>query len=144
MKITFHRADVSATIKNTTFLKQFIGQTFKEATGRDITLRIIFCSDDYLLDINRTHLHHDYYTDIITFPLGKTAVSEEAEIYISVDRVKENAKLEGNTYTSELLRVIFHGVLHLTGLKDKTPQEQQIMRKQEDQWLQAYNTQIAT
>ena len=94
----------------------------------------IFCSDEYLLHINQTYLQHDYYTDIITFELSDTRETE-AEIYISLDRVKDNAAQFGEPYQKEILRVIFHGALHLCGYKDKSAVEAALMRKMEDKYL---------
>ena len=108
--------------------------------GRPISgLQIIFCSDEYLLKINQDFLSHDYYTDIITFDLGvKGSETIDGEIYISLDRVKDNAKHHGVSYTTELHRVIFHGVLHLLGFKDKKKTDQLVMRSMEDEFLLHY------
>lgn len=98
----------------------------------------IFCSDDFLLDINRQSLNHDYYTDIITFEYpgedGKTS-----EIYVSVDRVKENAASLEQPFTTELQRVLFHGILHLCGYKDKSKKEELLMRQKEDFYLEKFH-----
>ena len=102
------------------------------------SLNVIFCTDDALLVINRDFLNHDYYTDIITFPINKDKSSVEAELYISIDRVKENAK-EGNvSFKEELHRVIFHGCLHLVGYNDKSSQQIKEMREREDHYLRLY------
>src|ERR1700759_606090 len=90
-------------------LKTFIAAVFKKEGKRLSELNYIFCSDKYLLDINRQYLKHDFYTDIITFPLSGKNEPITAEIYISVDRVKENAQNFESTLTQELHRVIFHG-----------------------------------
>lgn len=95
----------------------------------------IFCSDDYLLDINRTHLKHDTYTDIITFEYNEPGDPVISDIYISIDRVRENASLFHSSFQRELNRVIIHGALHLCGHKDKTDQAAQKMRKLEDDYL---------
>jgi rRNA maturation RNase YbeY len=120
-------------------LKQFL---FQKATlyGRPISeLNIIFCNDDYLLKINQDFLSHDYYTDIITFDLAnKGAESIVGEIYISLDRVKDNARLHNVSYRKELHRIIFHGLLHLLGFKDKTKADQLQMRAMEDEFLLHY------
>lgn len=94
----------------------------------------IFVSDEFLLDINRTYLQHDDYTDIITFPY-KQGKEIESDIFISVDRVKENAETFEVSYEKEMLRVMAHGLLHLTGLKDKSVEEEKAMRKAEDEAL---------
>ena len=98
---------------------------------------VIFCSDEYLLEINRAHLDHDYYTDIITFDYAEND-SLHADLFLSVDRIKENAKLHKQLFFNELLRVIIHGHLHLVGYKDKTENEASIMREREDYWVQRY------
>lgn len=103
------------------------------------SLNVIFCDDAYLLSINRDFLKHDYYTDIITFDLSPSKKSPiEAEIYISLDRVRENAMVHQTTYKTELHRVIFHGLLHLLGYRDKKQADQLLMRKMEDRLLKAY------
>ena len=98
----------------------------------------VFCTDSFLLEMNRQYLNHDTYTDIITFPLSKPGEPIESEIYISVDRIRENAGSFGTGFQSELLRVIFHGALHLCGYKDKTREQSFEMRSKEEQYLKAY------
>ena len=95
-------------------------------------IQYIFCSDEFLLDINRNFLQHDDFTDIITFDLGEKKGDLCSEIYISIPRVKENAKSFGVSFYQELHRVMAHGILHLCGLKDKTPKQEKEMRKAED------------
>lgn len=102
-------------------------------------ITFIFCSDDYLLDINIKYLNHDYYTDIITFPY-KEGDDIESDIYISVDRVKENAEEFDESFENELLRVMAHGVLHLMGYGDKTPEMSAIMRAKENECIQLFMT----
>ncbi|HBK72240.1 MAG TPA: rRNA maturation RNase YbeY [Flavobacteriaceae bacterium] len=101
-------------------------------------INYVFCSDEYLLEININHLNHNTLTDIITFNynLGKQI---NTEIYISIDRVKENAESFNNTFTDELHRVIIHGILHLCGYKDKTQEEKSLMREKEDYYLSLRN-----
>jgi probable rRNA maturation factor len=103
-----------------------------------IDIKYIFVSDEFLLDINRKHLAHDFYTDIITFDLSDQPRMLTAEIYISVDRVRENAKLYNVKFHHELLRVIFHGMLHLFGFDDSTPAQRSTMSDMENQWLLEY------
>jgi len=93
----------------------------------------IFCSDEFLLEVNRTHLDHDFYTDIITFPLNANPIM--AEIYISVDRVKENAASFKVPFQEELLRVIIHGILHLCGYDDHEEDDIAFIRKKEEYYL---------
>lgn len=120
-------------------LKSFISDFFLSKGKKNGELRIIFCSDEELLQINRDFLKHDYYTDIITFPFtGPISPVLEAEVYISVDRVRENAEHNNTSFIKELHRVIFHGCLHLSGLGDNTKGEQIIMRNAEDMMLNSY------
>jgi probable rRNA maturation factor len=119
-------------------LKIFISSLFKNEKKKLGDLTIIFCSDDYLLTINRQFLKHDYYTDILTFEISEPFQPIKAEIYISVDRVRDNAVRFGSSLKNELHRVIFHGALHLCGYKDKKAGERLFMRKKEDKYLQRY------
>lgn len=112
---------------------------FKKVGKTSGEIRIIFCSDEELLNINQEYLNHDYYTDIITFPFSKPKETQiDSELYISIDRVKENATKTRHTIQHELHRVIFHGCLHLAGFNDKTEEEQQIMKHNEDLLLKEY------
>ena len=97
-------------------------------------INYIVCDDEYLLKINQDFLDHDYYTDIITFDQvrGKTI---SGEIFVSLQRIKDNASLISKNYEEEKKRVIAHGVLHLCGYKDKTEEQQKIMRAKEDFYL---------
>ena len=136
--IFFNNADRSTSLRSRTGLKTFINkQCLKEGVHIE-TLQYVFCSDAFLLDINKRFLNHNFYTDIISFDLSEQKGSLIGDVYISIDRVKENAKTEGNLYTHELLRVIFHGALHFCGYKDKKPADQKTMRSMEDKWLKAY------
>lgn len=138
MAVHFFFADVRVTLTERTRLKTFINKIFKKEGKQLSHLNYIFCSDDYLLNINRQFLNHDYYTDIITFDISEKSAPISGEIYISTDRVKENAELIGHPFRSELHRVIFHGVLHLCGYKDKSKAESTNMRKTEDYYLALY------
>ncbi len=94
-----------------------------------------FCSDDFLLEINRAYLQHDYFTDIITFPLSKNQEILSGEIFISLDRIRENAKTLHFSFETELARVMVHGILHLIGYDDHTDAEKMEMRAKEDYYL---------
>ena len=119
-------------------LKSYIISSFKKEKRSFESLDIIFCSDEHLLQLNRQFLKHDYYTDILSFPLSKPDQPLVAEIYISVDRVRDNAKNLDSSFKMELHRVIFHGVLHFCGYKDKSRLEIRKMRDLEEKWLKAY------
>jgi rRNA maturation RNase YbeY len=136
--IFFNNADKGTSLRSRTQLKAFINkQCLKEGVQIE-TLQYVFCSDKFLLDINKKYLNHNFYTDIISFDLSDQKGRLIGDVYISIDRVKENAKTEGNLYTHELLRVIFHGTLHFCGYKDKKPADVKTMRAMEDKWLKAY------
>jgi rRNA maturation RNase YbeY len=138
MTIFFNKADKNISLGNRVALKLFLEKQMKKEGIRIECLQYVFCSDKYLLEINKQFLNHDYYTDIISFDLSETKGALIGDIYISVDRVKENAKLVKTTQTNELLRVIFHGALHFCGYKDKKPADVKLMRSMEDKWLKAY------
>ena len=141
--IFFNNADKRTSLRFRTKLKTFIHKQCHKEGLSIVALQYVFCSDAYLLDINKRFLQHDFYTDIISFDLSDQKEKLIGDIYISVDRVKENAKTEGNLYTHELLRVIFHGALHFCGYKDKKPADVKVMRSMEDKWLKAYLKMIA-
>ena len=137
-KVHFHFLKDPNSLSERTRLKAFIANLFKKEGQKLDDIHYIFCSDDYLLEINRQHLQHDYYTDIITFGLTEPGQPINAEIYISVDRVRDNAREFETSFKREIHRVIFHGALHLCGYKDKNKQDQQLMREMEDKYLQQY------
>jgi rRNA maturation RNase YbeY len=138
MTISFNKADANATLANRVALKSFIEKRVKKEGYTIDSLTYVFCSDKYLLKINKDFLSHDYYTDIISFDLSEVPGQLIGEVYISVDRVKDNAKTHGTSLKEELHRVIFHGALHFCGYKDKKPSDAKKMRQMEDAWLSAY------
>jgi rRNA maturation RNase YbeY len=137
-KVHFHFLKGNNSLSDRTRLKFFIVSLFKKEGKILDDIHYIFCSDAYLLEINRQHLQHDYYTDIISFGLSRPGEPVNAEIYISIDRVKDNAKQFKVTFKEELHRVIFHGALHLSGYKDKNPKDQEVMREMEEKYLNLY------
>lgn len=139
-KIQFHYADRKLNLAQKNHIKSFIETIFKKEKKKLKGLSYVFCSDEYLLQINRDFLQHDYYTDIITFDLSENE-GIQGEIYISTDRVKENAATEGVSFKEEMLRVIFHGALHLCGFKDKLSAEVKLMRNKENLYLRLYKEQ---
>ena len=136
-KICFFYQDVKFSLVNRGKLKSFIQTIFKKEGKKLISINYIFCTDRALLKINRQFLNHNFYTDIITFDLSETN-SILGEIYISIDRVKENSKILGTTFKSELHRVIFHGALHLCGYNDKKMGEKEKMKEKEDSYLTSF------
>jgi rRNA maturation RNase YbeY len=137
-QIRFHFPYTGFSLKERGRLKQFITGLFRREGQPFIAMDYIFCSDKALLEINKTHLQHNYYTDIITFNLALPGQPVEGEVYISIDRVRDNAQDFDQTFRQELHRVIFHGALHLCGYKDKSPSDIRTMRKREDKYLKAY------
>jgi len=131
--VFFTPHDVDLELSDPDALTLWIVDTIEEEGFELNRLDIVFCSDEFLLEINRTHLDHDYYTDIITFPLNKNPLL--AEIYISAERVLENANGLGVSFDDELNRVMIHGVLHLCGYDDHEEEDIKLMRKKEEEYL---------
>ena len=138
MPIQFFFLQDKHILKNRTALKTFLPTVFRKHKKQLSNLTYIFCSEDYLLAINKAHLQHDFYTDIITFDLSETPRQITGEIYISTDRVRDNAATLGVSIKKELHRVIFHGALHLCGYKDKSARHLKEMRAEEDWCLITY------
>ncbi len=137
-KVSFSNADIKYRLPQKKEIIQLIKNVFKiEERGLN-SLYYIFCTDTYLLNINKEFLHHDFYTDIVTFDLSNSPKETIGEIYISIDRVSDNAKTLNITEQQELLRVIIHGALHLCGYKDKKKSEITLMREKEDYFLRLF------
>jgi len=132
--VRFHKEGLKFYLSNSTFIPGWIYKTIKQENKQPGEINFIFCSDEYLLKINREHLKHDYYTDIITFDYSEKG-SISGDIYISVDRIRDNAKTYHVTLKNEVQRVIIHGVLHLLGYLDKTPSQKKLMTHKEDFYL---------
>ena len=137
-KIHFYFHDRTPVLNDRRKLKQFIELLFKKEQQKLGDISYIFCSDEYLLDINKKFLQHDFYTDVISFDLNSGRKETEAEVYISVDRIRENAKNLHVSFKQELHRVIFHGALHLCGYRDKKKTDRQDMRDAENRYLNQY------
>ncbi|GAB3182508.1 rRNA maturation RNase YbeY [Telluribacter humicola] len=137
--ITFFQEDVSFKIPTPLKTKRWL-KAVVEAEGAQLNhLNYIFCSDDYLLDVNRQYLEHDYYTDIITFDTSDEEEDQiEGDIFVSIDRIKDNAQNLNKTFEDEFRRVLVHGVLHLIGFDDTTDDSKAEMRKKEDDYLQIF------
>lgn len=138
-QVVFSYADRTLTLPGKTGMKASVAHLFKKEKQRLVQLRYIFCSDEWLWQMNRNFLQHDTYTDILTFDLSEPGVGISGEIYISLDRVRENARKMGVSYRDEVCRVIFHGALHLCGYNDHTKREKTEMRSKEDQYLRLYS-----
>lgn len=133
-EIMFNDIDLKTNFKNRTEIKKWIKKSVIKEGYKLGELSFNFCSDEELLKINIEHLNHNFYTDIISFELNEDGVVI-GDIYISIDRVKDNAKQQGTTFTNELMRVLIHGVMHLCGYKDKTKKDAALMREKEDYYL---------
>jgi probable rRNA maturation factor len=133
-QIEFNTDDVTFRWPNKIQLKGWLKQIAAAEKSEISTLSFVLCSDERLREMNRDHLEHDYYTDILTFDLSE-GDELEGEIYISLDRVRENATTFKTTADIELLRVMAHGLLHLLGYNDHSPAEKAMMRKKEDACL---------
>ncbi len=131
MAVSFSE-ECSFRLKDKLKIKRWIKQVVENHGYKLGDVSYVFCSDERILEVNKQYLSHDFYTDIITFDyVEKRRVS--GDIFISIDRVKENAKDFNVTFLQELLRVIIHGVLHLLGFEDHSQEEQQLMRQKENE-----------
>ncbi len=136
-KITFHSVGVPYVLPNKALFRQWITETALSHGKQVGELAFVFCSDDYLLEMNKQYLDHDYFTDIITFDYTEGDVIG-GDIFISIDRVEDNACKNLVDKKTEMQRVVIHGVLHLCGYKDKQKEDSKKMRKLEDLALSKY------
>ncbi len=135
--INFFSEDVDFDLKGKLKTKKWITSIVNQGAQKTGDINIIFCSDEYLLGVNKQYLDHDYYTDIITFNYNTDKVN--GDLFISVDRVAENAEKQNVPRETEMQRVIIHGVLHLLGYNDKSEAEEVIIREKEDKAIQFFN-----
>jgi probable rRNA maturation factor len=138
MAIKFADVEVKSALKQKRVLSAFIGEQIIKATKRKSNIQYVFVTDEYLLRMNQQFLQHDTLTDIITFDLSDDDITIKSEIYISLERTKENALKFKVAHEQELLRIIFHGALHLCGYKDKGAKAKQEMTHMEDLWLKRW------
>ena len=132
--IDYNSEDIAFSIENEEQISTWIKKTILEE-GKELgILSLIFCSDEYLLKINKEHLKHDYFTDIITFDYTEQTITS-GDLFISIDRTNENANKLNVNALDELNRVIIHGTLHLLGYKDKSPSDKALMTEKEDYYL---------
>jgi rRNA maturation RNase YbeY len=134
LEIYFHTEGVSLPDIDYKMVKKWILLVVKSENKICGDLNFIFCTDQYLLEVNKQYLNHDYFTDIITFDYSEEDTAA-GDIFISADRVKENANFYGTDFITELKRVCVHGVLHLIGYKDDTTKEKAKMTKKENEYL---------
>lgn len=133
MALYFHNQGVTFNLRIKNKIRAWVRSAIQQENKILGEINLIFCTDDYLKQINEQYLQHDYYTDIITFQYSASPLS--GDLFMSLDRIKDNAKHFGVPLKNEVLRVIIHGVLHLCGYTDQKPKEKQQMRQKEDFFL---------
>lgn len=136
--IQFHAIDVMMPQLDFDMVRLWIHAVIETEGFQVGELHYFFCSDDRLLGINKERLGHDFYTDIVTFPLGDCETYISSEFCLSLDRIAENSLTFGRSFENELLRVIIHGVLHLVGFGDLTEEQEAAMREKEEKCLDLY------
>lgn len=134
-RIEFYSEDTAFELQNSKAVSVWIEGVISKEKKELKQLSFIFCSDEYLHKINVEYLNHDTLTDVITFPYGENAEIIEGDIFISIDRIRENAEIFKSSFDDELHRVIIHGALHLCGYGDKTETEAIEMRRKENESL---------
>ena len=137
--IQFFCEGVQFTLKHKTIVRKWLKEVILEERRKPWYINFIFCDDAYLLELNKTYLKHETLTDILTFPYIEDAETISGDIFISIDRVRENAIKFDQAFEIELLRVIVHGVLHLIGYTDSEKANKNIMTRKEDFYLGKYN-----
>lgn len=141
MAINFFSEGIGFKPKQILKIKSWLKDVATEEGYQVGTLNYVFCNDEYILETNRQYLQHDYYTDIITFDNTENC-KISGDLVISIDTVMSNAELIGVDFNQELCRVIVHGVLHLCGYKDKSEDEERLMRDKENSFLSKFNVSI--
>ena len=132
-RIQFFSEEIDFELKREPAIIDWILGGVKEEGSILKRITYIFCSDEYLHEVNMKYLNHDTYTDIITFPMNYNPI--ESDIFVSIDRIKDNANQLNVSFENELHRVIIHGVLHLVGYDDKTEEAQSLMTRKENEYL---------
>ena len=138
MAIHFFSEEIPYTLKEKLNRKRWLTKIATNAGFKIKELNYVFCSDEYLYQMNRDYLKHDTYTDIITFDNSENKDDIEGDIFVSIDRVRENAKTHTQEVETEMNRVLAHGLLHLMGYKDKTQEEAALMRLKEEESIKLY------
>jgi rRNA maturation RNase YbeY len=133
--IQFFSEDIQFTLKKKTNIRKWLKEVIREEKKTPWYINFIFCSDDYLLELNKSYLQHETLTDILTFPYLDDPDTISGDIFISIERVKENADKFRQNFEKELQRVMVHGVLHLTGYSDHEKKKKKIMTEREDYYL---------
>lgn len=139
MNINFNFEDVEFELPDSDSLVSWVDFAIKNEGYSTGNITYVFCSDEYLLNMNKQFLNHDYYTDIITFDYVKDDIAS-GDLFISYDRIKDNARSFDVSCETELLRVMIHGVLHLIGYDDLTDEDEAEIHKMEDFYIDVYNS----
>ena len=134
-RVFFYNADTNYKIQNKGIVRNKLSYLVHNEGFKLVNINIILCSDEHLLEINKKHLNHNYYTDVITFDLSDKNNEVDGEIYISLDRIRENKKVYKVSLFAEFQRVVIHGVLHLVGYDDHSKKDISIMRNKEQLYL---------
>ena len=135
MKINFFNENIKFVLKNKIILRNWITSVIEEEKITAESINYIFCSDKYLLEINLKFLNRDTLTDVISFNYNEINEPIQGDIYLSVERIKENSLILGQPFKNEIYRIMIHGLLHLIGYKDTKPEEKLLMTKKEDYYL---------
>ncbi|AGA77329.1 rRNA maturation RNase YbeY [Echinicola vietnamensis] len=138
MAINFFEEDIQFKLPQKNLTKRWLREIAKKEGFVIADLNYIFCSDEYLYQINLDYLDHDTYTDIITFDNSEEQDTLEGDIFVSIERIRDNAKDQNVDSHKETIRVISHGLLHLCGYKDKTKEEAKLMREKEDEAISLF------
>ena len=138
MALTFHNADHPFRCPQKKLHRHWLHGVISAHNKKLGEVAIVFCTDEYLLAVNKKHLDHDFYTDIITFDYSE-GLLVSGDLLLSVDRIRENAKTHKSLFYNELRRVMVHGVLHMLGNSDRTDSEKTAMRHAEERWLRSFN-----
>ena len=139
--IQFFSEGILFTLKNKPGIRKWLNAVVREEKKKPWYINFIFCSDEYLLELNRTYLKHETLTDILTFPYQEDDTNTiSGDIFISIDRVKENAAEFRQDFQKELQRVMVHGVLHLIGYSDQGKKKKEFMTERENHYLENFNS----
>jgi probable rRNA maturation factor len=137
--IRFFSEDIPFTLKNKTGCRKWLNAVILEEGKKGRDINYIFCSDEYLLELNKTYLQHNSFTDILTFPYPDDKKTLSGDIFISIERVKDNALIFHQDFENELKRVMVHGLLHLIGYSDHELQEKAVMTERENHYLEQFS-----
>jgi rRNA maturation RNase YbeY len=138
--IRFFSEEINFTLKKKIKIRIWLTNVIREENSSPLNINYIFCSDEYLSELNKKYLHHNTLTDILTFPDLSNPNKISGDIYISVERIKENAEKYQQAFDKELDRVMIHGILHLLGYNDKAPKDKEFMTRKEDYYLDKFLT----